>query len=87
MFGVDATRAGNQLILIPYDYRERNFDHAPQTTPTFYIHSDEDPNTINTEWISFAHNGTDGLITTGKGSVKIVQTSTSGETLNILHHR
>jgi hypothetical protein len=44
-----------------------DFAHAIQTNPTLFIQS---ANQSATEWISFAHDKTDGVINTGTGGVK-----------------
>ncbi len=63
---------GNQLILTNRGTNDgEDHDHAVQTNPTFFIHSDTSPNTANDQWISFHHDKTDGRIKTGKGNVTI----------------
>lgn len=64
-----ATYTDNQLILCNYLNRVSNYDHAQQPNPTFYIHSNVNPNTDNTQWISFVHDQTDGEIATGTGDI------------------
>jgi hypothetical protein len=49
----------------------RDWDHGAQANPTIFIHSATDPNTDNTQWVSFTHDQTDGVITTGKGALRI----------------
>jgi hypothetical protein len=66
MFLVGAN-SGNQLILGSYSHSAKDFDHASQTNPTLFVHSATDPDVANDEWISFAHDGTDGVIDTGTG--------------------
>jgi hypothetical protein len=62
---------GRQLVIGDAAYNSRDYDHATPTDPTLFIHSIEDPNTSNTEWISFTHNGTDGVIDTGSGTLNL----------------
>jgi len=69
----------------------KNFDHALQPNPTLFIHSATDPDTNNTQWISLAHDQTNGVITTGKGDLTltpatgrlVVHGSTNDGTTNI----
>lgn len=62
---------GNHLILTNGSNEGRNHDHGLQTDPTLFIHSDTDPNTDNTQYVSILHDKTDAIITSGKGSVKV----------------
>lgn len=62
--GIDA-EAGYHLVLGKYD--SKDYGHAAQTNPTLFIHSIEDPDTNNAEWIGVTHDQTNGLITTGQG--------------------
>lgn len=57
----------------------RDFDHAAPSTPTFFFHSDEDPDTDNTEWGSFTHDGINVVHGAGKGAI-IKDTVTAGIT-------
>lgn len=50
-----------------------NWAHALQTTPTLFIQSDDAGTPA--EWISFAHDGTDGVINVGTGGVKFPGTN------------
>lgn len=45
-----------------------DFAHAQATDPTLFVHSH---NQTTTEWLGLAHNGTDGVITTGTGKIKL----------------
>jgi hypothetical protein len=67
MLGVDTT----SLSVIITDVSDFSFDfaHDNQTNPTLFIHS---PNQSTTEWISFSHNQTDGVIQTGKGKIQLL---------------
>ncbi len=59
---------GNQLILTNSSNAGNDHDHAVQTDPTFYIHSDTDPDTDNTQWLSFAHTKTNAIFGLGTGA-------------------
>jgi len=61
--------AGNQLILGTYANRFKNYDHATTTNPTLFIHSDKNPDTDNTEWISLSYDQTDAVIDWGSGDL------------------
>lgn len=56
---------GNQLILANDSFLTSDFDHAAQTNPTLYIHSDTGPDVSNNQWGSFYHDQEDFVITTG----------------------
>lgn len=62
---------GNQIVFTNLANRLNNHDHSTQTNPTLFIHSDTDPNSDNTQWLSITHNQTDGIITTGKGTLNL----------------
>jgi len=49
---------GNQFVFTNYDNRSIDHDHALQTDPTLFIHSDTNPDTINTQWGSLSHDKT-----------------------------
>lgn len=49
----------------------KNYDHALQANPTLFIHSVTDPDVNNTQWLSFAHDQTNGVIQAGTGLVAI----------------
>ena len=63
---------GNQLVITNLSNVTKDHDHATDTNPTLYIHSDTDPDTDNTEWISLSHNTNLALIDSGKGGIYIV---------------
>jgi hypothetical protein len=50
----------------------KNYDHAAQTNPTLWIHSATDPDSDNTQWMSFTHNQSSGTIATGKGGIRLM---------------
>jgi len=62
---------GLQLVLGAPANRNKDYDHAAQNNPTLFIHSAIDPDTANTQWISFTHNQVDGVIDVGTGNVKL----------------
>lgn len=64
--------SSKSIIFIDRAHIAKDFDHAAQTNPTVFVHSATDPTTVKTEWISFCHNVTDGVITTGKGALNLV---------------
>lgn len=70
LFGINSS-SGNQLILGSYTHSAKDYDHATTTTPTLFIHSDTDPDTNNTQWISLTHDQTDGVIRTGSGDIAL----------------
>ena len=63
---------GRQLILTDGGNYNKDHDHVTTTDPTLFIHSSTDPDTDNSEWISFTHNQTDGVIDVGKGVLSIL---------------
>ena len=72
-----ADNAGNQVVFTNIANRNLNHDHAAQTNPTVFIHSDTSPDTANDEWISFTHDKTDGVIGVGSGDIKIGDDNTN----------
>ena len=63
--------AGNHLILGNLSYANDNHDHSAQTNPTLFVHSATDPDTANTQWVSLAHDQTNGVIDVGTGAIKL----------------
>lgn len=61
--------AGNSIIFTNLANRSNAHDHAVQTNPTLFVHSDTNPDTDNTQWLSLTHDQTNGFINTGKGSL------------------
>lgn len=72
---------GNMLVLTNQGNKGKDHDHAPQTNPTLFIHSDKDPDTANDEWISLTHDVTNGVIDVGSGVVSIPDGITSTGTI------
>jgi len=71
--GTDAylASATNTLQMTTFANGNNDHDHPAQANPTFFIHSATDPNANNTQWISFTHDQTDGLIETGSGDINL----------------
>jgi len=71
MIGVsDSGSAGDfsrALIICEKDDHTFNFAHPQQTNPTLFIHS---ANQATDEWISATHDGTRGVLDSGKGGVR-----------------
>jgi len=73
---------GNALIIHQDQARAlKDYDHAPTTDPTIFIHSALNPDTNNTRWGSFSHSGTSSLagaftLTTGSGVIVVGRTVT-----------
>ena len=65
----DAGGTGSRSIII-CDDGDINFDfaHAIQSTPTLFIHSN---NQSTTQWIGFTHNGTNGVLSVGTGVLSV----------------
>ena len=67
---------GSRTIIIgDIGDRAYNFDHAPQPNPTIFLHSATNPDTDNTQWMSFAHDTSDAIITSGSGTHKFYNSS------------
>jgi hypothetical protein len=65
------TNRGNHNVIIAGKYA-KDYDHEEVSdNPTLFIHSVTDPDTNNTQWISFTHDTTDGVINTGLGGVRV----------------
>ena len=71
---------GNQIIITNSGNISSGHNHATQTDPTLFIHSDTDPDTNNTQWLSLAHDKTDGVIAVGTGSLVLPATIVVGST-------
>jgi hypothetical protein len=61
--------SNNLLNFINQGNASKNHDHGLQSNPTLFIHSNTNPDTDNTEWMSFTHDQTDGKIRTGSGDI------------------
>ena len=67
----DAGVDSRTMIITVNSHKAKNFDHAAQLNPTIFLHSDENPDTDNTQWLSLTHDQTDGIIATGKGDLHL----------------
>jgi hypothetical protein len=65
------SESGRNFIFGGSGYVLRNFDHSSNDNPTIYIHSQTDPNTDNTQWMSISHNTLSGVINTGTGPLSV----------------
>ena len=63
--------SGNQLIITNDDNRTDDHDHAVQTNPTLYIHSDESPDTAPNDYLALYHDQTDANIDIGAGDLNL----------------
>jgi hypothetical protein len=71
---------GNQFVFTNLTNRTANHDHAAQTNPTIFIHSDKSPDTDNTEWLSLTHNQTSAQIESGSGGIVSASSWRIGDT-------
>ena len=63
--------SSKSLVLTDIANVASSHDHAGQTNPTIFVHSAKDPDTANDEWTSITHDGTDGVLATGSGALKV----------------
>lgn len=63
--------SGNHIVIATGDQYSRDYDHAETADPTLFIHSNTNPDTDNSQWLSFTHNKTNGVISVGKGMVSV----------------
>ena len=91
LFGINASSSTDQVILQTFDGGGNqgiissnigDHDHAAQTDPTLFIHSDTDPNTNNTQFGQLSHDKLDFNIQ-GGSSGGINMRDASGITLQI----
>lgn len=69
MLGLPGTATSSFSLIVCSNYDAAfNFAHPDQASPTIFIHSDDQ---TTDEWTSITHNGTDGVITTGKGNLNL----------------
>lgn len=66
--GLIATGSSNSLLVAENGEQNFDFAHPAQTTPTIFIHSN---NQNTTQWLGLAHNATHGVISTGLGPVAL----------------
>lgn len=73
----------NNVIIAPNVYYTSDFGHSTlSTNPTVFIHSNTDPASSTTQWLSLAHNQTNGVISTGTGNIVL---SPSGDVVSAGH--
>lgn len=70
----------NNLLIAQKGDIAFDFSHALATNPTLFIHS---ANQSTTEWISITHNQTNGLITTGAGTLDLGTTAATSHSLGV----
>lgn len=81
--GNDDNKGNRNFIICDNTYRASNFDHNTlASNPTVFIHSATNPDTDNTQWLSFTHDQTDGVIATGKGNINLNPVAGSNITLD-----
>tara|TARA_R100001530_G_scaffold41579_1_gene31788 strand:- start:2721 stop:3197 length:477 start_codon:yes stop_codon:yes gene_type:complete len=68
---VQVGATSNSVMIIQKADVAYDFAHSNQTHPTLYVHS---ANQSATQWLALSHNGTDGVITAGAGTVNIAGT-------------
>lgn len=81
----NAVGTGNHAIsIVSSDNVGKDHDHDTLlTNPTLYIHSVTDPDSDNTQWMSLAHDQTNGVIGLGKGDLKVNGSEGKGQSTNI----
>jgi|6_EtaG_2_1085325.scaffolds.fasta_scaffold05795_2 hypothetical protein len=62
---------GKQIVMTTIDNRLKNHDHTTPADPTLFVHSNTDPDTDHTQWVSLSHNQTDAILEMGSGSLVI----------------
>lgn len=70
---------GNQMIFTNLNNALKDHDHAVQTDPTLFIHSDTDPDSANDEWLGLSHDKSNAILQTGSGLIKFKQALESDE--------
>lgn len=68
---IGTATAQNTVVMAEIVDYTFDFAHAAQTNPTLFIHS---ANQSTSQWISFAHNGTNGVIDVGTGVISMIDT-------------
>jgi len=65
-------RGNNNVIITTGNNAGNDHDHdIASINPTVFIHSNTDPNSDNTQWLSITHNKSEGIIATGKGDITL----------------
>lgn len=71
--GTSEAQANNSLSIVQAKWATKDFDHdILLPNPTLFIHSSTDPDTNNTQYLSFTHNTASGVITTGVGDLALL---------------
>jgi len=60
---------GNQIVFTNSANYTKDHDHDTTTDPTLFIHSDTNPDSNNTQWLSLSHDKTNGVIESGTGTI------------------
>jgi hypothetical protein len=63
--------SGRQFVLGSSANIGKDYDHGATSIPTLYLHSNTDPDSNNTEFMSLRHDTTNAEITTGKGHLNL----------------
>lgn len=66
-----ADAGGNQMVFTNINHADEDFNHDLTADPTIFIQSDTDPDSDNTEWLSFHHDRENANITVGKGGIQL----------------
>lgn len=69
--GVGSAEQGGLVLIVNLAHANQDFDHAAANNPTLIIHSAQDPDSGNDEFIEFAHDGTAARIRTGNALLTI----------------
>jgi hypothetical protein len=65
-------KGNNNLIITTFANGAKDHDHeTASANPTLFIHSNTNPDSDNTQWLSFTHDTADGVINTGLGGVRV----------------
>jgi hypothetical protein len=62
---------GRQLIVADRASRDKDFDHETQTNPTIFLHSSEDPDNDNTQYLALYHDHTNARLDVGSGDLNV----------------
>lgn len=67
----DSATISSELQIVAYANVDADYGQPIATTPTVKVFSDAAPGVATDEWLSFTHDGTDGVIASGTGVVDI----------------
>lgn len=74
--GEDDGAANRNLIITNVANGNKDHDHDTlSTNPTIFLHSVTDPDSDNTQWMSFEHDQTNGVIDVGTGALSLSPTN------------